>query len=125
MPDQLYRAHLHSALDPPYRVIDKITRDTLLRILDREGCNLALDPASGELVDAQLLDLEDNMVMKAQRGSSSVETRVRCLQVVACRLQQYYWLSNGAALHQATDYCLSYLPLCSSHNAKPCIADAR
>jgi hypothetical protein len=62
------------------RKYDKITYTTLQKVLDREGCDVVQDPISKEWVDFELLNLQDNMLLTAQRASTPIDKRVSTVE---------------------------------------------
>lgn len=58
---------------------EKVTQTTLRKVLDRQGCDVVQDPVSKEWVDFELLNLQDNMLLIAQRVSTPMDNRVRLI----------------------------------------------
>lgn len=64
-----------------HRKFDKVTYNTLQKVLDRQGCDSVQDPFTKEWVDLEILkaQLQDNMLLTARRGLLPMENRVRVL----------------------------------------------
>ena len=63
------------------RKYDKVTRKTLQKVLDNEGCDVVKDPISKDWVDFELLALQDDMVLITQRASTPMDKRVRLINL--------------------------------------------
>jgi hypothetical protein len=58
---------------------DKVTRTTLQKLMDRGGCDVVQDPISKGWVDFELVDLHDNVLLKARSTSTPMDKRVRLI----------------------------------------------
>jgi hypothetical protein len=73
--------------DEDIRKYDLISRSTLIRVLEREGCDVVLDPFDkSRYVDFGSINMEDNILLVAWKGSLRMEKRVSLVETwgVAC-----------------------------------------
>ncbi len=61
------------------RKFDKVTRATLQKVLDREGCDVVQDPITRGWVDFKAIDMQDNLLLIERSDSTPLDKRVRLL----------------------------------------------